>query len=648
VKGIGKSRNSTILGIALLLSLICVTSFLFRGWLEQGMQMDEVNRVINVIPLLNEGAYPLNQATFSLTLFGVTIPIMYKEYISTAYILRYLPLVFFDDYLFGLRFLYWIYLVSSAMVLFLVLRSRHLYLAVFTPLLMVTAPLYYPEIRIGFADSLQILFLALGAHLLAGFVRTPDSYSRLFWGIFLLFFTANQMIYFSWVIVAMALATMIVYPRQWFCFARRLRNWVIFLLAASLGLVHFLVYNLSEEFPTASIFFRRIFFPDEYNKEPLDYARTQPFVQDIGTKLSQIPHFLGPHWQLSVAIVVVSFLVVLAFLVKWFKEKTLQNNRIYLLPFLVTTIILSLILISPKTTRAGHYVYLIPFLQMSVLTSVLLVGNCFKSQQWSRLFLLLVPGLIVVSNLLASNQIVSAVNRTGGTGLYSPAVFEFTDYLREQRIESQDVVFLTWGLHAQPYFLNKGDFQINQLVFELINQPNKQKKQSVLKHFFASVFGRDCLYFPLYSQRRNDIKETLVKLAEAYGGSLKLEKRFKEKTGEDVILLYRLDDLDRFTASFRDEIRKTPISPCLKIIQFGPVNEQSGRRRNLPMWFIADGLNPRTRVALDGLLLKTVYSGDHVTALVPWEMITDQGSYALFLYDRDEERRSEPVYLKIE
>ena len=651
MNSIGNSRRSLVLGTALVLLLIGVTSFLFRGWLQQGMQMDEVNRVINVIPLLNERADPIHQSTFTLNFFGVAIPLMYKEYISTACTLRFLPLAFFNDYLFGLRALYWIYFVASAIILFLVLRSKQPYMATFAPLLMVTAPLYYPEIRIGFADSLHVLFLALGCHLLSRFVSNPDSRSSLFWGAFLLFFAANQMLYFSWVIVGMTLATLLLYPDLWFQYASSLRNWIVFIFAASLGMTNFLVYNVMSGFPTVSIFFKRIFLPEEYNKRPLDYAKTKPFLEDIGEKVSQVPNFLGPHWKFFVAVTLLSFLVVLCCSLKWTREGRLRENRIYLLPFLGFSLILVLILISPKTTRAGHYVYVVPFLQIAVLTSVLLVGNLFKSRHQSRLFVVGVPILLVGANFVASNQIVTEINRTGGTGLYSPAVFEFTDYLTEQKIDARNVVFLTWGLHTQPYFLNKGDFRINQLVFRLIDESTKEEKRLVLKYFFSSSKAQpeqgNRLYFPLYAQRRGDINEALIDLVESYGGTLKPERVFKERTGEDVIVLYRLDDVRNFTASFHDEIGSAAVSQNLRIIQFGPMREEAGRSENLPMWFIAKGLTPHTKVTFDGLLLDSVYSVDHITALVPVEKIKTAGFYPLFLYDLEKGIRSEPVHLEI-
>ncbi|MGW8181364.1 MAG: hypothetical protein ACWGQW_21765, partial [bacterium] len=411
---------------------------------------------------------------------------------------------------------------------------------------MVTTPLYYPDIRIGFADSINVLFLALGCHLIYLFLRNPTSRSGLFWGIFLLFFAANQMLYFVWVIAAMTIATLLLYPEQWLKHSLSLRNWAIFIAAASLGLFNFLVYNLSKGFPTISIFFTRIFFPEEYNKHPLDYAKTKPFLEDIADKLSHVPYFLGPYWWFFATVLLLSFLLVIYCTVKWIREKRMCQMRIYLLPFLISALILFLILLSPKTSRAGHYAYVIPFLQIAVLTSISVAGGFFRSRHRSRIFVLGLPALLVGANLLASNQIVMKINQTGGTGLYSPAVFAFNDYLTKQCIDSRNVVFLSWGLHTQPYFLNKGDFQINNMVFRLTPELTKDEKQRELGLFFSSyrVQGGDgdCLYFPLYAKLWPDTNDALFAFAKSHQINLSLEKTFKEKNGEDVILLYRLEN----------------------------------------------------------------------------------------------------------
>jgi len=647
----GDSGRSLALGIGLILLLVVVTAFLFRGSLQQGMQADEVNRVINIIPLLHPDAGPIRQSTFELNIFGTKIPLMYKEYISTAYILRFLPLALFDDYLFGLRTLYWIYLVSSATVLFLVLRSRVPYMAYFAPLMMVTTPLYYPEIRIGFADSINVLFLGLGCHLISRFLQHPTSRSRLFWGTFCLFFAANQMFYFSWVIAGITLATLILYPRHWRRFVSGIKNWIVFVAASSLGLANVVIYNLASGFPTIHIFVNRLFFPDEYNKQPLDYSKTLPLAEDLWVKLSQVPGFLGPHWKFFVTVGLASILITLAFSLKWAREGRLAQKRVYLLPFLVLFMTLMLILLSPKTTRAGHYVYIIPFLQLEILTSILLLGGLFKSQRFSRLFLVGLPVLLVSVNFLASNQIVARTNQTGGTGLYSPAVFEFNDYLNEQKIDSNNIIFLTWGLHSQPYFLNKGQFHINQLIFKLIDKSTREEMLPVLKHLFSSPMSRpkqgDSLYFPLYAQWRTDINKALIGLVETYDGRLILEKVFRERSGDDVILLYRLDNLSEFTASFQREIERAPISQELHITRYGPMRVTADRKNDLPMWFIAEGLTPQTKIAFGGELLESIYSTHHMTALIPGERIQEPNSYPLYLYDMESCNRSESVFLEV-
>jgi hypothetical protein len=243
-------------------------------------------------------------------------------------------------------------------------------------------------------------------------------------------------------------------------------------------------------------------------------------------------------------------------------------------------------------------------------------------------------------------------NRTSGVGLYSPAVFDFNKYLIEHEIDSNNVLFLTWGLYAQPYFLQKGDFQIKQFAYQLIEKPARKEKEEFLKQLFTSVRAlpreSDSLYFPLWAHYWTDTNDALVEFVDDHGGQISVEKIFEEKLGGNAILLYRLDGVGDFVSQFHREVIDTEVSPNLNITRFGPTRITADKNADLPMWFIAEGLTPHTRVGLQGLLLKTVYSNDHVTALVPHNLIRKPGFYPLLLYDPLSGYRSEVVLLHVE
>ena len=626
--------------------------FLFRGWMEQGMEMDEVSRVSNIVPLFNPNAQPSDRGIFRVSVFGVTYPVMFKEYISSAYLIKFLPLGLFDDYLFGIRFLHLFFFLLAALSFFFFAQSHHLYVAAWTSLLMVTTPLLYPMVRIGFVETIHLFFLTVAAFLIRRFIRQPGRRGSLFWGVFVLSFAVNQSFYVIWVVAGVSLATLLLYPDVWRRCCRPVRNLAIAALAAVLGLVHFVYYNLAGGFPTLATAYYYLFDRERYNQNPVDLSPALPFLEELHNKFVHLDLFYGPHSEVYLLMGLLMTAIFLFSFVKSLRAGQLRQDRIYFLPFLSLAAILALILISPKGTRQGHYTYIIPFEQLSMISALLLTARMLPWTAYAKRFLFAAPALLLLFNFYNSNQIVAKTNRTGGTVLFSPAVFEFNDYLSQRRIDSRNIHFLSWGLYAQPYFLSHGEFHVNHLVYQLIDKQPAQQAE-VLRSLFSSSRARpargDQLYFPLYARSRTDINQALLNVVESYGGRLDLEKTFLERNGTTpAILLYRLDDAGDFLDGFARGILKSGFDEVLEITNFGPRKVEAGRDEDLAMWFMADNLAPTTKVAFEGQIMRTVYSGDHCTALIPYRELRQTGSFAIFLHDQERKIRSSHVLLEVE
>ncbi len=616
------------------------------------MEMDEISRVVNVIPILNPEAEPLPPVAYSVDILGRRIPVMFKQYISSAYLLRFLPLAFFDDYLFGIRFLHWFYFVLSISVFYLVVSKFSTYLASFGSLLVVTSPLFYPGVRISFADSLQILYLSLAAVFFERFFRRGEKKRDLFLAFFLLFLCANQMFYFAWVIAGLLITGVVFFPKEVArCFYPISRSLAV-VGAALLGLLNFVIYNLFCGFPTAMVLINGVFRRDRYNAAPIDFRKALPFGDELQTKLQQLPLYFGePRLYLGLYAAVLACTVLMG--VYFWKNGRLRANRGYLLPAAATVTILALILITPNTLRAGHYIYLVPFLQLSVLSAVLGLGEGLKRFVRARkVVVIALPVLVTTISFTVSNEIVTATNRTGGEARFSPAIFDFVQYLRQRSIASGDILFTVWGLHLQPYFLNRGDFRFRQVVYELLARPTEAEKETYFESLFSSVQvlpeHGDALYLPVFAGVDADVKRALFGFLEQRRRAPVLEQVFRERDGSPAILLYRLDHVDEFVHEQCAPVRSAQPLEDLRITRFGPQTVEAGRSGGLPMWFIASGLTPSTKVVLEGLLLRTVNAPDHVTALVPARWIRSPGRVSLFLYDPGRGGRSPAVELQVE
>jgi len=624
----------------IILLLICSSVLvLFRGFLSLGMEMDEVSRVTNLIPLFHSDAQPNQQSIYSIQVGDVEFPIMYKLYISSAYLGRYLPLYLFDDYFLGIRLLHLIYFLLSCIVLYLAVEAKSFYIASMTSLLIATSPVLYPDVRLGFSDGFFLFFFALSYLCLDRFHRTHRSV-YLFGGSLLLAFAANQMLYTVWSILGVLGAGVILYPDTLLRYARSWKNWLAVAGGGSIGLFHHVLYNLHNGFPIATVFL------SQFTDEPvtIDYSEPRPLGESILVKFQIISAMFGHYWDFYAAlfgsVIAATFLLMIV-----------VRKRIYVFPLVTTLLILGLILITPRTERFGHYVYLSPFLELSLVSVCLMAATKLPNVKYLRKAVLAIPVLIVIVNFLVSNAQVIQANKTGGTRLFSPATLAFSHYVAPERIDSRNIVFFVWGLQSQPYFIHKGNFYTKNWVYRMIDLKEESAHFQVYKEFFRSIAsipkGGDSLYFPFWAAFRSDITESFQRFVDNHGGKLAVEHIFPERSGEPAILFYRLDNVSEFAEQFREGISAAPQSEKLEITGYGPERVDTWPELGPAMWFTAREITPTTTVYMEGLGLETVRYSDRVTARVPADAIERGHRYELFLYDPKRHARSQSVFLTV-
>ena len=583
---------------------------------------------------------------------------MYKEYISTAYLLRFLPLGLFNDYVIGLRILHLTYFVGACLALYFSLRSFSRYMAAMTGLLLACCPLIYPRVRLGFVNSFHLMFLVGACFLICRSVNLPERRLPVLGASFLLFLAANQAFYFSWVIAGLGLASFLLFPDHWWKFARDWKAVGLVVLGASLGLIHFVIYNLDAGFPTLRLLFLKIFFPAEYNKSPVDLTPALPLSEEVPIKLEKLFMLLAGSGIIHVAFLLAILILSLLALVHTLKTGTFRKKRLYFLPLLAFLLIFGLILISPKTYREGHYVYLSPFWELAVLSASGPLALLLFRPRIARGIVTLLPLSLLMTNLWTTEQKVIRINATGGTGLFSPAVFDYVDYLNTRQIDSRDVVFLTWGLHMQPYFINQGRFHFNTLVTQLYAVSDPAAQDLLLSSFLLTsqtlaTRRSESLYFPLYAARRTDLNDSLLRVAERHGGKSTVERTFYERAGDPVIRLFRLDDFPTLRSTLLEEAMDTVLSDELRITNFGPTEATLPASEALPMWFMATNLAPTVKVCFDGEPLRTRSThteprwSEAVTALVPIHRIDTGGAYRLSLCDSVRGIHSRPVLFSL-
>lgn len=560
-----KTARLKSIALWMLGAILIVTPFyLFRGYFGQGIQFDEVYRINNIIPLLNPAAEAYNQSVYNLNFLGLSIPLAYKAYGSYLGLLLYLPIGLFSDYYTGFRFLIGFYFLLSvvaplAVFIFFIKRyarsEDHFYYILYALLILlavVTSPLLYPDVRIGFTVINHLTYLSLGIYGLYQFLMGRKPRLWLFLGCFILALGVNLETYFIWNVTALFLTSLFFFPQLYKKILSSFYNILLFALAWFIGLFNLIIYNAASGFPTVMTVYNKLFRIDVYNQSPIGYKTASPLTQEIPSKLKNFVNF----YQGSVTFYTVSILVILAiYLAALFlflkKEERTRHNGLLFFPFLNFLIIFFFILISPNTTGSWHYAYLFGFFEITALLAIVLLFKLIQRKKWIPIGIIGFFAILISVNFLATDQKVKAINSTGGIGYFSPAIFDLHDFIKTNKINSDDVLFLQWGLSAQMYFLEKGEFKIHDLTFGPYGQmgTSENERLSHLAAYFKTLraSGKNDLYLVLYDSLALDITETAKRFFRDYQGDLKWIKTFYEKDGRTpVFSMYRLENPNDF------------------------------------------------------------------------------------------------------
>ena len=177
-----KNKKAAItIGVVIL--IVSINLFLFRGNTNYGMEYDEVYRLNNLFPMLNNDVYPYNQSIYSLIIGGVRYPIMYKEYISTASLLPGVLVFLFGSNLLALRYSYIAYTAGLEILVYFFFKKKNLFVAVLSACFIAVCPMLFPFIRYGWATVMYGYFLIIGFNFLKHYKKTGKRI-YLFLGVF--------------------------------------------------------------------------------------------------------------------------------------------------------------------------------------------------------------------------------------------------------------------------------------------------------------------------------------------------------------------------------------------------------------------------------------------------------------------------------
>lgn len=534
-----------------ILAFIAIGRLMFEGSLGDGMEFDEVFRVNNIVPVINPAAEPYNQAISSLHVLGISIPLMYKQYISSAFLIQYLPLHFFDNYLVGIRALNLIYLVSVAIFSFLIFRKKSYWVALLVTVCAMFSPLLYPDVRYGFV-SVTYLALLSGSYWFFERYRTRGSSFSLFWASFFLFFSVNLTFYVAWVAVALILTIVVLFPDILRRLLTSFQNVLALGAGFLLGLFNYVYYNATNSFPTFMTFVNRIFFPDRYAKNPIDFRQPTGLWQEASRGLRLFYGFLGPFAEVYAVGLVVALAVTCVGLGLAIRRGQFLRLRVYFVPSAVLLITGMLILVSPNTTRRGHYSMLVVWMELTFIAAFLLVRRLFfRNPNLMRAVSVSISLLLVGLYALTSGISVVKENETRGNGFFSAAIFDLNGYLVSHGISSKNTLQVQWGSYAQLYFLSRGEWTGPNVVFQILGAQNDAARRDVID---AAVEDQSTpVFVPVYVSvgpvAGVDVRELLVDLSSEGRVQICTAAVFKGDAGVEAIRLYRVSSKDATTGT---------------------------------------------------------------------------------------------------
>lgn len=478
--------------------MLLVILLLMRDIFEYGIFYDEVNRYNPIFPIFNKSAGENEQAIWSIQIFGRTIPMMYKEYISSMKTFWILPILLFKNPMLGIRIWYIICFIIEMMMLFSFLYRYDAKFALAVSVLVMVNPLLYPDFNYGFAYLIHFIFLIGGIYFIQKYL-SKEKNIYLFLSMFIFALGANISFYFIWTLAAMIVASLVLNHDIWFGIFKKVKSLICAILGVFLGMFQFVLYNILNGFPTVKVFLKNIF--DHSNFE-MDAVKQETFGEGLLTVIKSWNKLLNGMLAFYIVIMIL-LLVVWIFLAV--KRKQFNIQKYYYYPILVLFLSLLFILISPKPRFAYHLLHLSPWFEISLILGMVCL---FKNK---KINYLLFVGFMLFS--LINSEIKVEKRKTAvNTQNISSDIFDLTDYFENNDVISQDIWFLEWGLEAPVYFLTKGEISDQQKDYYALLDMNYDDCKDFI--YNSLLYDRNAeTYVPLYTHTNTGLGYDKVKSA---------------------------------------------------------------------------------------------------------------------------------------
>lgn len=466
-----KFNKFVIYDISIIILIITIALILFRGWIGYGMEFDEVYRASNVYSIFNPDAFKWSQEIYSINFLGHSVPIMYKEYLSSAMLLQYIPVLIKGNPIVVIRVTYLVYYVISMVVMYFAFKKCSRGFATSLVLLAMTMPCLFPYIRFQWANLIPAISISL-AFILFNKYKSSEKPYFIFLISLILFLNVNMQFYFIWNLVGITVTLILLYPKKALRFISNIRNMLLVFMGMIIGCFNYVIYNINNKFPTFEKLFNFLFEKDTYNLNKID-GRNSPAIMD---KINSYLYCFGTADKLYIALTIIMILTFFAISIYLFKNKIFQQEKKYFIGIGLFILSFFAMLISPNSQGAHHLCYMVIPWTLALVSLIFLIRKLFTGK------VLILILLLILINLYTCNNKVIAANNNPGTGYFTSSIFNMLEYANQNNYEGEDLLFVDWGFHSQFYFSERGEFDINALVFQL-----KWKEKDEIYQYLDSV-----------------------------------------------------------------------------------------------------------------------------------------------------------------
>lgn len=630
------------------LFIICLIAYLFRDKINYGLNYDETLRFLPWISVFNRDAFPINQTFFSINIFGRNIPLLFKEYISSLASLKYLPTLLFNNYLHGLRFLEFFYFLLSILIFYhflsKIIDKKFSFLI---SLMVAINPLYYPEIRFGFASTFHFFSLTLGLNFFKKF-NTISNATNLFFTFFFFALMVNINFYSIWIFNSILLISLLFFREFWLKIFKSFKLILSSILGFLLGLFNFLIYNFYSKGGTFKPLYLYLFENEQYNRAPIDFKPLKPLnVSILEIITSFFNNFHNAKYFFKIFLIVTLFTYILV-LVHLIRKKEFSKNIKYFFPLLITLIIFAQIIISPKAHRVGHFIMLSPFLEIA-LSLPFYYFYKKKLNKFSKFFSISSLILIVLLLFINTNKIVAKAIKNQGEGVFSSSIFQIYEYTKNKNNALYEV---DWGFGSQLYFLSKGTHKMRPMMFNMMNKSASDVTSYLINFFITEYNVSDNPRFIYYNKNDEHSAHALIfeNFIRNNGGEIKTIKQFYEINGETISKIVEIENYEVFYENIINLIEKDHQTKT-EIINFGPQSTKKGTNFNVQqngqsaMWLKIKTKSPFIQLYFDDIQIKSIrrVNDNLLTATIPKEIYKNEKKYSLFILDLLSEEKSNEV-----